>query len=223
MTHPRFNFLLGLFFLLLFIAVVLWQTPSLWQPAMSTAEIEEYVSQMEKNLVQPAAEKAGFIARVREWAAGDDGKPVLMVNLMRYRDQLGPLPEGVQFRGTPQQANELYEQRVAPLALKRGEYPLVGGETQAGSLTGSGNNLKAMDRVVVMRAPNRRAFMDFMADPAYGPNVAYKHAATEVVLIPADAGLIIPDLRWLTGSLLLVLYLLVLWRRAERALKLALA
>jgi len=38
------------------------------------------------------------------------------------------------------------------------------------------------------------------------------------VLVPIDAELSVPDLRWLVGSLLLTLYLLVCWLRTRRAL-----
>ena len=38
---------------------------------------------------------------MREWAATDDGRPVLLVNLMRYRDRLGELPAAIEFEGTP--------------------------------------------------------------------------------------------------------------------------
>ena len=59
----------------------------------------------------------------------------------------------------------------------------------------------------------------FMADPAYGPTIPYKMAAADVVLIPVDAQIVVPDLRWLVGGLLLNLYLLICWRRAVRDLR----
>ena len=52
---------------------------------------------------------------------------------------------------------------------------------------------------------------------AYGPAVPYKFASEDVVLIPVDGELIVPDLRWIVGGLLLVAYLVFLWRRAVRA------
>lgn len=213
---------LGVLFLVLFAAFALWQTPYLWSRPLSPADIDRYAAELEQHLDQPPADKAAFIERVRQWAAGDDGRPVLMVNLMRYRDQLGELPPNIDFKGTPQQANAYYESLVAPLALKRGEYPLIGGDAQTRSLTASdADSANQWTRVVVMRAPSRRAFIEFMADPSYGPTVPYKHAATDVVLIPIDAGMVVPDLRWLVGGLLLVVYLLVLWRRAASALRTA--
>ena len=183
------NVLAGAALLAVFAAFVLWQTPSLWNEPLSAAEIEQYAVALEQNMVLPSQEKAAFIARVRAWASSDDGRPVMLVNLMRYRRQLGAMPPGIGFKGTPQQANDHYETLVVPLALKRGEYPLIGGDAQARSLIETGNDSDQWERVVVMRAPSRRAFIEFMADPAYGPTIPYKMAAMDVVLIPIDAEL----------------------------------
>lgn len=216
MKAYRFELILGGVLLAVFLGVVFWQTPSLWRSPMTQTDIDQYAAALEQYVVQEPQDKAAFINRVREWAAGDDGRPVLMVNLMRYREQLGELPPDMQFDGTPQEMNAYYESLVAPLAIRRGEYPMIGGDTQARSLTPSDSDLDRLDRVVVMRAPSRRAFIEFMADPDYGPTVPYKHAATDVVLIPIDAEMIIPDLRWVIGSLLLIIFLATGWWRAAR-------
>lgn len=209
--------LTGMVFTSLFAAFFLWQTPWLWNDPLAPEEIDRLTTSIEQHAVMPAAEKADFIARVRAWAASDDGHPVMMVNLLRNREALGELPPGLEFAGTPQEANAHYEKLVAPLALKRGEYPMIGGDAQSRSLLASGIDTVAWDRVVVMRAPSRRAFIEFMADPAYGPTVPYKFAATDVVLLPIDAETSVPDLRWIVGGALLSLYLFMLWRRAARA------
>ncbi len=214
-----FTLTLGAAFLVFYLAFFLWQTPSLWNSPLTQTEIDHYAAELDKYFDEPPAEKAAFIQRVRDWAADDDGRPVLLVNLMRYREQLGELPPHIDFEGTPVSANAYYESLVAPLALKRGEYPLVGGDAQARSLTASDvESANRWGRVVVMRAPSRRAFIEFMADPDYGPTVPYKAAASDVVLIPIDAEMVIPDLRWIVGGLLLVTFLLIMWRRAVRTL-----
>jgi hypothetical protein len=214
----RHRFELGLFAALFvpFLGFFLWQTPSLWRSRLTPAEIDRYAAEMEAHIVQTPAEKAAFVARVREWAAGDDGRPVLLLNLMRFREELEAMPPGFDFAGTPAESNEYYERRVAPLALKRGEYPLVGGAVQARSLTPLAPETDSWDRIMIMRAPSRRAFIEFMADPAYGPLVPFKLAATELVLLPLDAELTVPDLRLLVGFLLLTVFLAVGWRRAAR-------
>lgn len=221
MKHHQFEIVLFASLFTPFLAFLLWQSPALWRSPLTPAEIDRYVAAMEQHLVQPPAEKAAFIARVREWAASDDGKPVLLVNLMRYREQLGEFPPGIHFEGSPLESNAHYEGLVTPLALKRGEYPLIGGDVQALSLIPMGAAIDHWDRVIVMRAPSRRAFIEFMADPDYGPSVPYKLAAADVVLLPIDAELSVPDLRWLLGALLLTVYLGVCWRRSARALRAA--
>ncbi len=203
--------------LAIFVGVFAWQTPSLWQHPLTAAEIDDFAAALDRNLVQPPGEKAAFIARIRQWAATDDGRPVLLLNLMRFHDRLHALPPDVDFDGTPAEANEYYERIVAPLALQRGEYPLAAGDVQAASLTSSLEDGADWDRVVVMRAPSRRAFLEFMADPVYGPAVPYKLAATEVALIPVDAGLVIPDVRWIAGGFLLAVFLAFGWWREARA------
>jgi hypothetical protein len=50
---------------------------------------------------------------VQEWAGGDDGRPVLLLNRMRYREALGSLPPGSDFSGSPQEANASRGHRVA--------------------------------------------------------------------------------------------------------------
>jgi hypothetical protein len=214
----RFEILLAVCLGTVFASFVLWQTPALWRSPLSALEIDRYTAAMEQHIAQPAEDKAAFIGRMRAWAAGDDGKPVLMLNLMRFRQQLGALPAHIEFSGSPASANDYYEGLVAPLALKRGEYPLLGGDTQAGSLTGPAH-AAGWDRVVVMRAPSRRAFMEFIADSEYGPSVPYKLAAADVELIPLDAGMTIPDLRWLIGGLLFSAYLTIGWWRSASALR----
>jgi hypothetical protein len=218
MRRHRFEIVLLASLFVPFLGFFLWQTPSLWREPLTAAEIDRYAAAMDAHIVQTPVEKAAFLRRVREWAAGDDGQPVLLLNLMRFRETLAELPPGVDFEGSPLEANDYYEGRVAPLALKRGEYPLVGGGTQAQSLTPLDPATDRWDRIMVMRAPSRRAFLEFMADPAYGPLAPYKLAATDLVLIPVDAELVVPDLRLVVGGLLLTVYLFVCWRRAARAL-----
>ena len=118
-----------------FLAFVLWQSPSLFRGPLTKAELDQLVVDLQTHLVLPAQEKAAFIDRLRQWGSEDDGRPVLLLNLTRYRDELGPLPRGSHFEGTAREANDYYEERVVPLALKRGEYPLIGGDALAQSLT----------------------------------------------------------------------------------------
>ncbi|MBP6683353.1 MAG: hypothetical protein KA159_08550, partial [Halioglobus sp.] len=71
-------------------------------------------------------------------------------------------------------------------------------------------------RVIVMRYPSRRAVLELFANPAYAPLEPYKMTALQVVLVPTQGDLVIPELRWLVGGVLLLLFFLIGWLRAAR-------
>ena len=97
----------------------------------------------------PKAELAQMIVHMRAWAEADDGKPVYMLNLMRYYPQLLTLPEVAGFQGSPTEANGYYEEHVAPILFGVGGYPVFLGAMQ-GTLQGtaSSSNLMAFDPAV---------------------------------------------------------------------------
>jgi hypothetical protein len=93
---------LGLLLLALYGAFFLWQTPSLWQAPLTAEETESYLARLQSNMFASAEEKAVFVRDLRAWAAGDDGQPVFMVNLLRYNAELIPFyatrqPDGISF------------------------------------------------------------------------------------------------------------------------------
>lgn len=227
MKTSRFTLVLGLLCVAAFVAFWLWQTPGALGSRLTPADVERYVARLEQ-LPVPAEEKVGAIARMRTWAEADDGRPVLMLNLMRYHEDLRRWPGAPAFDGTPQQSNDYYESQVIPIALGLGAYPLAGGEAQGRDVLVLGGPTRGLDvhaaeaqlddwsRVLLMRYPNRRAFLDLVTDPRYLPNLPYKLMALQVVLVPTTADVVIPEWRWLSGGLLLILFLAVGWWRAAR-------
>lgn len=199
----------------LFVALYVWQTPGVLGGALTPADIERYVTRIE-TLNVPAEDKAQAIARIRAWAAADDGQPVYNLNLMRYYQALRHYPGTPDFQGTPKESNAHYESIAKQILLKSGSYPLFGGQTQGRNLLNAPAQLDNWDRVLVVRYRNRRAFLDLLTDPAYGPILPYKLMSLEVVLVPVRGDLVVPDLRWLAGSLLLITFLGVGWLRAAR-------
>jgi hypothetical protein len=101
-----------------------------WQSSktLSKTEVDRYIGILEKSIPVEWDERNEFIASVREWGARDDGKPVYMLNLMRYYDQTKPFA-GVPKTLTPMEANHNYEDVAVPLLLKSGSYPIFGGDT----------------------------------------------------------------------------------------------
>ena len=186
----------GILFVL-FLGFWFWHSPI--RRKLTREEIDRYLAAAEK-LSLPEDGKAATLARLRAWAERDDGKPVYMLNLMRFYPQLRRFPGSPDFQGTPEQANEFYEKSVARLLFQRAGYPLVGGRPQANALLEVSPALDGWSRVVLVRYPNRRAFLSLVADPAYAPFVPYKFMALEIVLVPVAGEVRVPDLRLAVGA-----------------------
>src|SRR5262249_16943023 len=169
--RQMFEFIFGGALLALFLGFWFWHSPArrklIWE------ETDRYLAAAEK-LPLPEEGKAAALARLRAWAESDDGKPVYMLNLMRFHPRLRRFTGAPDFQGTPEQANELYEKAALRLLLRRAGYPLVGGRPQANALVEVPPALDGWSRVVVVRYPNRRAFLSLLADPAYAPLAPYK-------------------------------------------------
>ena len=209
---------LGIVMVLLFLAVSAWQSSE----TLTKAEVDQYIDIMEKNLPIEMEERNEFIARMREWGKRDDGKPVYMLNLMRYYDRIKPV-SGVPETLTPKEANEYYEDVMAPKLIKSGSYPYFGGDTSGISEGQEKSNLLVYepeldnwDRVLIVRYTGRRAFFDLVTDPEYLKVEPYKRASLKVVLAPLSRDIGIPDLRWIAGGIGLIIFLLVGWVRSAR-------
>lgn len=219
MKSRRFG-LFGVLLLAIFIAVFVWQNPGTVRGKLTHDEINRYVATVERSLPMPAEEKPRVVAHLRAWAEADDGKPVVMLNLMRYHEKLRTFDGAPAFSGTPRESNQLYEDKVAPLLLKVGGYPLYAGETQGKNLMGFGPGQDGWGRVLLVRYPSRRAFLSLVTDPSYGPIEPYKLMGLEVVLSPTSPELILPDLWLATGAALMMLFLgLGWWRALDRRAK----
>jgi hypothetical protein len=199
---------LGAILLALFLAFWFWHSPL--RRKLTRAEIDRYLVAVAK-LALPAGEKQATLARLRAWAEADDGRPVYMLNLMRYFRELRRFPGTPEFQGTPEQANECYENNVRWLLLKRAGYPVVAGNPQSKSLIEVPQAVDDWSRILVVRYPSRRRFLSLLADHAYGPFEPYKLMALHLVLVPVAADVVIPDPRLLVGGTLLVLYLAAGW------------
>lgn len=198
-----------------------WHHPN---APMDSAEVEHYLSILARDTPLPEQEKTELLRHLRAWAEADDGKPVYMLNLMRYYPALRDLPEVRGFSGSPAEANAYYESQVMPILFRVGGYPSFAGSMQ-GVLTGAEKNTNlitydpALDNwnsVLVVRYPSRRAFFELISDPEYLKYMPYKLASALVGLVPMNGELILPMLNWALAVLLLLVFLLVAWLRALR-------
>jgi hypothetical protein len=194
--------------LVLFVGFWFWHSPP--RRKLTREEIDHYLAAAER-LSLPEGEKTATLARLRAWAKSDDGKPVYMLNLMRYYPQVRRFPGAPDFQGAPEQANAFYEKSVLRLLFRRAGYPLVGGRAQANALLEVPPALDGWSRVAIVRYPSRRAFLSLLADPAYAPLEPYKIMALETVLVPVAGDVRVPDMRLLVGGVLLVVFLTVGW------------
>ncbi|MDD3446961.1 MAG: hypothetical protein PHS60_16250 [Zavarzinia sp.] len=133
---------------------------------------------------------------------------------MRYNNMVHPLPGHAAFEGTPEESNRIYEDAAMPIAIAAGAFPLFAGNVHEENLTDKEPAADNWDRVLLMRYPNRRAFLELVSDPAYGQIAYYKLAALKVALVPAVVEMSVPDVRLAVGALLLGLFLAVGWWRA---------
>jgi hypothetical protein len=206
-----FEIIFGVVLLVLFLGFWFWHSPI--RGKLTPEEIDRYLGAIEK-VPLPAEEMTATLARLRAWAEADDGKPVYMLNLMRFYPHLRSFPGTPNFQGTPEQANAFYEKGVLMMLLKRAGYPVVGGRVQGKNLVEVPATLDNWSRVAVVRYPSRRAFLSLLADPAYASYAPYKLIALEIALVPVSRGLMIPDLRWVVGGIVVILFLAVGWIRA---------
>lgn len=217
MKH-RFELILGLVFVVIFASFCLWLKPG---SALKQSEVDRYIAGFEQNWQMPADEKAQFIANMRAWGESDDGKPVYMINLMAYYDQVQQIPGVPRIEGTTAQVNEFYEDGAIPRLLELGAYPMVAGEAHGMGSSGSVEllgqaGIDDLQRILVVRYPNRRAFFELFSDPDYLDVMPYKFASMNTTLVPTDGTVVVPELRFALASVLLCLFLLIGWLRSTR-------
>jgi hypothetical protein len=102
-TH-RFEWLLGAVLAALFVAFWIWQTPRNLQK-LNSAQVDAYLHRMEGKLPGDPAEQTAFLGRMRAFGLTDDGRPVYMLNAMRYYPELRRGPGMEDVCGTPAEAN----------------------------------------------------------------------------------------------------------------------
>jgi hypothetical protein len=209
----RSTVVLATAFVIIFASFYFWQHPGLMRGRLTATEIDRAVAYIDSALYLPPEEKAHVLGRLRTWAEADDGRPVYMLNLMRYNDAIirgAGIPD---FKGTPKEANAYYENSVMPMLLRSGNYPVFGSETQGATLL-QDKIAGDLSRILVVRYSSRRDFLNLLTDPAYAPFEPYKLMALQVALTPTSGDIIIPDASLAFGAALLTTFLFIGWVRA---------
>ena len=186
---------------------------------MTHQEVDAYLEVIDTNLEWPEPMKSYMMESLREWGYADDGKELMMLNMMRYHDELLDYPGAIKdFRGTPKESNYAYELGTKEILLYQGGYPVAWGEVTLDRNVARADDAAAntdWNRVGFARYPNRRGFFRLMADPVYGKQSAYKLMGAHTNLIPMTPQWVVPDLRLMTGLVLLILFFAIGWLRAE--------
>ena len=68
--------------------------------------------------------------------------------------------------------------------------------------------------MTIVRYRNRRTLLKLLSNPAFGALEPYKFMAMELDLVPVSGNTVFPDMRWLVGGTLVMIFLLVGWLRA---------
>ena len=215
MNNLKFELRLGGVFVVLFLALWLYLNPGVVSGKLTAQEIATNLAAAEK-LPFPADEKPELLKRLRQWMESDDGKPFYMLNLMRYHPELNRFAGSPEFNGTPQESNQRYEDAAMPMLIRIGGYPLYAGTPHGGNLMAFQPTLDNWSRLLVVRYPSRRDFLRLLNGPEYLKIAPYKVMALQVVLTPTAAEVVMPELTWLVGALLLAIYCAVGWWRTVR-------
>lgn len=221
MASYRVEAILASVFLVLFSALCLKLAP---EAPLSAAEISVYVDRLNKGLRMPEPDRSEFIKRLRAWGEDDDGKPIYLMNLIRYKEKPTAWPgESIKVESV-RAAHDVYLKVVIPMVLERGTYPVFGSDMQGmntgrperSNLAGFNAVLDGWSEININRYRSRRALLDLLSDPRYLDVMPYKFAAMELVSAPVSPRLMLPDPRLLCGTLFLIIFLLTAWIRSIR-------
>lgn len=104
-----------------------------------------------------------------------DDAPIVMLNLLRFRDEADYGPDGP--RGVPgKKAYAEYSRGVMPLLFEVGGLPLWMGKARASLIAPEGER---WDEVLLVHYPSRRAFLRMVSSRAYAEVMQHRTAALE--------------------------------------------
>lgn len=227
-SFVRVQIAFGLLLAVVFVLVWRWQVPG-ESGRLTPQQVDVYLQRVSATLQLEPADRDETLSRLRAWGEADDGRPVHMLNLMRYHEALRPQAGQEGVRMTPRESNAHYERHVLPLLLAQGGYAQAAGDAtgvrdgngvQRSNLMFFDRSVDDWDRVLVIRYPSRRAFFELLGDPDYAPLLPYKLGALQVALVPLAPEQPLPDFLWQLGLALLALFCAVGWIRSVRRLRL---
>ncbi len=144
-----------------------------FESPLTSDEVNDYVTRYQE--IYPK----GDISSVRKFLEEDDGKPVVMVNVIKVYDI--PIEvNGKSYGDSAKDALGEYMSFVSPYLIKRGSYPLYTGEAVLHSLEHWGiDNAAEWSSGALVRYRSRRVMMQMVTDPLFDQFHDAKIAAME--------------------------------------------
>lgn len=123
------------------------------------------------------AARNAFVDKVQSLLAGiADGKPVVMINLLRYRDQADYGPESDAKPCTGREAYQRYSQETLRFLTAIGAQVIWHGSAKAVIL---GPKTEQWDTAFLVRYPSKQAFLEMISNPDYQAVTKHRTAALE--------------------------------------------
>jgi uncharacterized protein (DUF1330 family) len=119
----------------------------------------------------PSVDPTG--ADLKRFLAEDDGQPVTMLNLLRFKADGG------------RESYDKYARAIIPFLRKVGGEVVYLGDTSTPLVAPESDT--AWDAVLLVRYPNRRAFSAMVADPDYQEITALRTEALEAAVLQPTA------------------------------------
>lgn len=119
--------------------------------------------------IEPTAEQFAAFA-----AFDDDGGPLVMINLLRYRERAAYAAGSAETPCSGREAYLRYGAVAGQMVARYGGGMIAGGAVRALLIGPAGEQ---WDDFVLVRYPSRQAFLDMVADPEYQACVHHRSAA----------------------------------------------
>ena len=169
---------------------------------VTSDEIEQYVERYQEQY--PAAD----VDNLRRFLEEDDGKPIVMVNVIKLYDT--PIEvNGQSFGATSEDALSEYTSFVLPYLIKRGSYPMYSGDAVLNTMEVWGiENAESWSSGALMRYRSRRVMIEMATDPVFDQFHDAKISAMEKTFaFPATTVISTGNLALTVGLVLLSLAL----------------
>lgn len=127
--------------------------------------------------------------RLSAFLAGPEDGPIVMINLLRFRERADYPADFAAPACTGPEAYGRYSEGVQPLLAKAGGRPLWFGLVR-GTVIAPGD--ESWDQAILVEYPSRKAFLDMVGSPAYQAIAPHRTAALADSRLIATSGALVP-------------------------------